>query len=276
MRIHLNSEQPLEAFLSLARRVVDLGYWMLHRNIELPGGDGTITDEEARTFGKVLHGTAVRMIRNCDAVFALAERNFGEQALMVVRSMWESALHLQYIAAGCESPWRRAKLYLDFVDVYRGQIVRSARQNPNFDASQAVLSDPAYVSSVDQAYSDVEADFPNKHRWTAASIRDMAQELGRLDEYLFLYGPLCQETHGSSVALIEQFVKAEDGRWVYSGGRYRREALGLASNYLLQVLGVYEVVFQASLPEQCRAQITALRHELDALITLPGLENQAE
>lgn len=243
MRLSINSDAPVEEFERVAADVVALGYRMLDRQFDLPGGDGTITDEEARTFGKVLHAQAIRMVRNGEAVLALVRQNYGEQALMLTRAMWESCLQFHYIAV---DPWRRARLFIDFDDIYRGRLLLEARRNPDLPTSRTILGDAAYVARVEQAYQLVERYYPNKKSWTPASLRDMATELDRLNEYLFLYGPLCQETHGSSAALMAQFCQAADGTWIYARGRLRKEALGIAAQCLLELLGIYELVFRGT------------------------------
>ena len=173
------------------------------------------------------------------AIVLLAQNGFGEDAAILARSQLNLLINARWINQDFEK-WVPA--YLDYDDVLKAKLNRKIVESPDllrpyeyrlleFQNQQQELDLLAKEAKERHAY--------NRHGWSGKSIRDMAKDLGMLNDYDSGYVLISELEHTSVGALNEYAKLTPDGTFNISGTsslNWVKESLGLAC-LLLIVLG---------------------------------------
>lgn len=161
------------------------------------------------------------------SIYYLLPHTVYEQATVLYRTLWETALNLEWIA---REPEARAERFLRFTAVEHRRFIeariRSARRA---DDGDAVLSLTSHLRAFEQALEQQLAQFKfrdkrGKVRWrdrfSAPSLPDVVRELGGewLEEYDRDYVLGCMYSHGAPGGVLfplydtpdHQVAKAQD------------------------------------------------------------------
>jgi hypothetical protein len=137
--------------------------------------------------------------KTLQSMFLLCTNGFGEDATILLRSLLELSINLQYIADDEE---RRAVLFCEYSHVEKNdfeKILRSfANDHPDDTIIATILKSKTKEQSDEKAYEyrKVMKNYPNPRNWADQSIRQMAKVTGMDFQYI-LYKMFCRISHPS-------------------------------------------------------------------------------
>ncbi|HXE73023.1 MAG TPA: DUF5677 domain-containing protein [Candidatus Nitrosotenuis sp.] len=194
----------------------------------------------------VLHHLIVAR-RDAAGIQALCRANLSDVALLLVRRFWENTIRLEYIRAQVE-PRSRQFLEEAWVEDYR-TLCRARRRVASHAAApfaREILNDPRSARKIEQieklapklsdsARQRAESG-SSRALWSAAQ---MARELGKEEEYEFVYSFLSQRAHAGADIARDYWSEGSGGTFDFQVQDYSSMARTLACAWLLHVTDVY-------------------------------------
>jgi hypothetical protein len=205
----------------------------------------------------VLHHVTL-LSRDAAAVSLLCREGFSDSALLQLRRIWETSLRLQYIRM---KPAPRGQEFLEHGWVREKQALRKVAQSPSSilqdPYGEAIRQDPRLAEKVQELETAAEsvsegarakADGPRDIRklWPIGS---MANDLGRRNEYDYIYDFLSERSHGGPDVAKDLFTEDASGNISVNIRDYAELCLGQAASWLLYGL---DALAQLVAPDRCQ------------------------
>lgn len=196
------------------------------------------------------------------SVLRLAGRGFGQDALFLTRSLFETMVSAKYLGAHPA----------EIEDYWSFGFARQRRWIERLvDEGQAAPADVIPFRTT--APDTVMACFSNKHgrlndSWNGKSLADLAEIVGQKGRYLWLYGPASNAGHGQVTSLFPYFTQDATGAWIVDmkpSTTFVDLAIGAALPTAVELCaGVSEVLSVAT--PAIQSQVEAARAALSAAL----------
>ncbi|MEK7544095.1 MAG: SEC-C domain-containing protein [Patescibacteria group bacterium] len=164
-------------------------------------------DESKTAFASFTIGKAYK---THEAIMILCSEGYGEDAAILVRSLFELLITLLYILK--DSTDERANRYYSYDWILRKKMFDYAKTKPEIAkemqdrATNPKIGDTNIEEVMKQAKVVQEKYKYNNKGWSDKSIYDMASEVGRMDHYKTIYALQSQIAH-TAVRVINDYVK---------------------------------------------------------------------
>lgn len=165
-------------------------------------------DEPKTAFASFSLGKAYK---THEAIIILCSEGYGEDAAILVRSLFELLITLLYILK--DTTDERANRYYAYDWVLRKKMFDYTKTKPEIvkEMEDRVAKPKAGDTSIDEVLkmaNEVQQKYKYNNRtgWSDKSIFDMASEVGRLDNYKTVYALQSQIAH-SAVRVMNDYVK---------------------------------------------------------------------
>lgn len=170
----------------------------------------TLGQPAKEPLGEVVRMIAKSMHNSLGALALLALNGYGTDALKIARSMFEGLVTIRYLIKNPAS----VDDFLDFDWVRRKRLLdHFSETDPN---SLTKFSEDA-IREVEENFKRVTPKFTRKgrlrHKWSKASIRDMAEQVGMSGGYPTFYSSVSSMHHLDSGGLSFQSSEYEGGRF---------------------------------------------------------------
>lgn len=182
------------------------------------------------------------------AVCTLVLNGYGNDAMKIVRGLFESEINLSYLQRHPD----KLDDYLAYEHILRMEIYRQ------MSPQQQAAVPPAQVQQVKESAEAAKKRLvdakgkPFRHGWCEISIRDRAKEAGRLDIYNTVYRWSCSMHHGDVGALIWQVDSTGDVDIALSR-QWLGDALRDGYASMLRCLEIYEETAHLDLKQAIEA-----------------------
>ena len=167
-----------------------------------------------------------------------------------IRALFEIALQLDYMM---EDPGPRAEQYLDFTHMTRYRHVKAVTDNPSGPLARKIAQSPLRAQGERRNQAEYDRVRPRFVRtgksgrqtewtnWYGMTIRQLAEEMGRLGEYKLLYAKCCAWAHGDpfSTEWAPSQQATSDRQFVFI------VCLGYYARMLLKIADVRQVLLTA-------------------------------
>ncbi len=147
---------------------------------------------------------AVKIMRHNEALELLASREYGSEAGIVLRAMFEAGGNLLWISKDPETRLQRYTAYQLFdSQKYRDM---TAKRNTASDLNLTQTEIERIESDFKQLYQDAqkignEFGFKKGKHWSGKSLEKMAKEIGWSERYDYLYKIYSDITHSNILSL---------------------------------------------------------------------------
>jgi len=193
-----------------------------------------------------------KTFKTFSAVLLLIENKFIEDADTLLRGIFESLVNALYIS---QDPSKRARLFLEYDFVHRKKLLDIITERYKDEAS---LSKEIIEKRIEdrkdllREYSRVEANYPDKGRWSGLSLEGMAQKVSLQEEYDFLYRYLSQRVHPSPSSIKFYIVYHPDGIEVFPHPTDQEltRIMVAAIVYFIDILRLKNQVFNLSFEDE--------------------------
>ncbi|MEW6725503.1 MAG: DUF5677 domain-containing protein [Bacillota bacterium] len=222
---------------------------------DLAAETGRKTIRDASAFDRVLQLFFSRFQEGFRAVRLLVGEDCGNDAVILVRSLYEDTLNVLYIAT---DPEHLAALFLDYAQ-YRNWIYVTFLEKYYPEALRDIKLEELVKMKAE--YERVRDLFPRRSSWHGKTIADLARLLNLSNLHETFYKVTCDITHGN-VAGFYPLLTARDNRHIGVSSEddedYARDALALASQCYLAVLDLVNKHFGLGL----EAELDKARREV--------------
>lgn len=168
---------------------------------------GQIQIEEASDYDRVLQLFFSRARRTFRAVRLLADNGYGEQALVLVRTLYEDTVNLLYIST---NPDRLAKLFLEYAHFRNFKYLQYLQEHY---PESLKLEGPDTLHGLIHEYERVRHNYPRGDSWSGYSISRLARTLNLDGLHETLYKITSDLVHGN-VAGVYHFLVTRDNRTI--------------------------------------------------------------
>jgi hypothetical protein len=200
-----------QIFALLGKIIDQLHQWIDHAEMSSP----------TTALGYVRVASAVRAFNVFRSIKLLLAHNHWEDALILMRSLFELLLNVEEVCREERSMEYKARLFLLFNEMQRYQHARADRQY-EIDTGRSPLDD-ATLPRLDKAAEVVFAVFRQKNRkgefywqkyWCGKNVYDLARDSTntlRLKQYRLLYSYASDFTHSSPLSVMS--TNTAGGEW---------------------------------------------------------------
>ncbi len=213
------------------------------------------------------------------AITILCDQGYGEDAQILLRSLFEHALDVRYISKHPNSN-EAALRWLDYDWVVKHELTKVVHTDPYFEEyRQAVKGDDQKTKEIeDEALKAQEKwHFWRKEKdgklsrahahWSGMSVRDLARKVGWLSHYKTLYRLASQRVH-SSVGCANDYVDLQEDHSmrlkVVPSSHLVAEVLLTAHGYIEGIADYWCISLNT--PQGVCDDLQAIKHEFDKLI----------
>lgn len=181
-------------------------------------------------------------------ILVLCEKGFGPEAGILLRSLMEHAVNMDWIAK--ENPDQRARLFLDYVHVARKQLYENYDKHGIFPKlTHAEMEWMESREEIERLYREVKHNYLDERRWAPESIRSRADEIGTGYDWDFYYWHLSFFSHSNAASQFE-LVRPGEPENLFAIGPSNsmiKDVLHLSYKYLLGAFNRWNVVFELGL-----------------------------
>lgn len=184
---------------------------------------------------------AVKIMKHNEALELLASREFGSEAGIVLRSMFEAVVNLLWIS---KDPELRIKRYTAY-QLYDSQKYRDITMKRESTSNITNAEIQQVENDFKQLYQDAQKigeEFgfkPNKH-WSGKSLKEMAKEIGWSERYDILYKIYSDITHSNILSLRDYVAVDNSGSMrvnIQPQVEHSKACLAEAHLYLVMAFG---------------------------------------
>ncbi len=185
------------------------------------------------------------------AILLLSKQGYGEDASILARSVFDLLINLLYIQA--DQTDGRAYRYFQYDWILRKKMFTHALSKPEImnkvqeRTNNPQPNDTTLQEVEEQAKITQQKNNYNKRGWSDKSLRDMAQEVGRIDAYNTVYRLQCQLDHNATRSVNEYAKQSKDGI-VFEVGQsenWVEESLVIAFDFYYSILVAFNSHFRA-------------------------------
>jgi len=183
-------------------------------------------------------------------ILVLCEKGFGPEAGVLLRSLMEHAVNMDWIAK--ENSDQRARLFLDYVHVARKQLYDNYDKHGIFPKlTHAEMEWMESREEIERLYKGVKHNYLDERYWSPKSIRSRADEICAGYDWDFYYWHLSFFSHSNAASQFELVKPGEpEDRFAIGPSKSMMEdVLHLSYKYLLMAFKRWNVVFKLGLDE---------------------------
>lgn len=166
---------------------------------------GRTAIKENSDYDRVLQLFFSRTLHTFRAVKLLADHGFGEDALILVRSLYEDTVNLLYISS---DPERLSKLFLEYAHF---RIFKYLQFLEEYYPESLKLEGSETVQNLIRDYERVRQNYPREDSWSGHSVGQLARRLNLDGLHQSLYKITCDIAHGN-VAGVYHLLVTKDNR----------------------------------------------------------------
>lgn len=193
----------------------------------------------------------------------LAKEGYGFDAMVIVRTIVENLITLEYINL---EPDYRAQLFYNYIHVIKYRRLQNGKL-----LHKGSLISYEQESKIKENYYRVEGCYPNKHSWSGKPLRNMAEEVSEnmpwiISYYLLPYVFGSSYVHGNIDALFNYFEETEAGIKIRGGAPSPKEtnkALVTAVISLMTIVQRVCEILNCDVPEEGESLIQEILNFLD-------------
>ena len=190
-----------------------------------------------------------------EATVMLAERGFGQDAGLLLRSLLDLVVNALWLA---KDPCQRMEMWLEFDWILRQRIPLSLEKAE--ENKETVDTIEIEARRVKEKYGYKRGD-----TWSRKSIESMAREVGLGDLYKYAYRTLSNIEHSASRGFVSYHVDTPDGIRINigPGKEYVKEVLVTACDLLVDLLTLANDVLALDLNsvlEEARRNLSKIIH----------------
>ena len=203
--------------------------------------------DDSSYFKKTLVFILTKNIKTLQAIEILCKNGFGQDALLLLRSMLESVISLGYIILDKEN---RGQLYLeygDFLKLKSGKVL--LRTNSGVDKTRI----QARVQELEREWDSIKHKFLNREgevcpTWSCKNLREMAIKANLLSVYEWTY-PLCSSYAHTTSSIAYSYVLGIDKKGVVlevgTSHQFIGAVLPTATSLLIYILNFVDSEFNS-------------------------------
>ena len=192
----------------------------LRNSLQL-GWEAHISGPNDGKFWPFLH-LAVQVMRKHEALELLAERGFGQEAGMMLRSMFEATVNAVWISQDLDERLKRYHYYQFFsAQQYRNLadrkgISRNKVKNKENERQQKTIKQ---IAEEDGWHEMEKYGFKKGAYWSGKQLRHMAEDIGWLPRYETVYKIYSDITHAGAASGRDYFSQSSNSErpLVYKG-----------------------------------------------------------
>lgn len=221
--------------------LVRLNYELLR---ELKGALLQARIDQDNAYAQLVSFFAGKACKTHEAVVILAERGYGQDAGILLRSLVNLVINAYWIA---KDPSARLERYMDYDWILR---LKSADVGRSAEALGRLTPEMrAQMAALDEEIEKKAREAKQKHRygqrgWSGKSIRGMAEEVGFQNYYAYAYRLLSDLEHSNSRSTTSYLEKAS-GAYRFNvgpGPEYVRVTLATAYGLLIDLFALADKV----------------------------------
>ena len=190
-------------------------------------------------FWPLMH-LAVQVLRKHEALVLLAERGFGQEAGMMLRSMFESTVNAMWIAKDLDARLERYHAYQFFsAQKYRNLAdkwgIKTKRPQTEHDkSSNRTLKQMAE----EKGWRELpKYGFRANEYWSGKPLKKMAEEIGWLHRYEFIYRIYSDVIHSGASSAADYISQSDSGVVSISvGPQLQHSEICLREGYLYLIV----------------------------------------
>ena len=184
----------------------------LRKSLQL-GWTAHVSGPNEGKFWPLLH-FAVQVIRKHEALEILAERGFGQEAGMMLRSMFEATVNAVWISKDLDARLKRYHAYQFF----------SAQQYRNLAESKGIANNRVKNKENESRKKTVKQlaeeagwremgkyGFKRNDYWSGKPLKQMAEDIGWLERYETEYKIYSDITHAGAASGSDYFSQSDSG-----------------------------------------------------------------
>ncbi len=203
-----------------------------------------------------------------EAMMLLCKQRYGEDALVLSRTLFEMMVMMSYILADStderllrwvEHDWVTRKEMFDYV-VSKDDLIKNV--NERIGSGQA---EPDVLSTIESEYARVMKKYDYKQGWSDKSIQKMANKVGRGDAYKTVYKLQCMVGHTNARSINEYMQHSSEEGFVINIGAN----LDLAETSLVTGMDFFGIILELTgkqLSWNIQGQLDKLGEELSAVM----------
>jgi len=190
------------------------------------------------------------------AILLLAKQGYGEDAVILTRSLFDLLINLLYIQA--DRTDKRAYRYFQYDWILRKKMFDYALNKPevmekmNKRANNPKLNDVTIKEVEEQAKLAQQLNHYTKTGWSDKTLFDMAEEVGRSDAYKSVYRLQCQLDHNATRSVNEYSKQTQVGIEIQIGQseNWIEESLVIAFDFYYHILVAFNSHFKTGFEEK--------------------------
>lgn len=155
-------------------------------------------DEDEVLYGASMLFFFCKAYKSYQAIQALWEKGFAEDAYILTRTIFEIHLQAEYM---CAEPKNRARLFVEHDPVVRHRWFRRLKSLGDSDLAKTI--DPQALAEMENESKRVEANYKNSHNWWGNTIYWLANQLGKHVLYAGIYWKQSNLVHSGILSTKE-------------------------------------------------------------------------
>ncbi len=206
----------------------------------------------------------IKSWKTFQGIFTLCNIGLGEDAGILLRSLFEMTVNLMYIS---KDPLERARLFVEYDFVQRQQLHEKFSRK-KADPSYARILAAATLDTVEELennYKRVKKNYPNKRSWSGKSLADMAKDVSFEWQYDYIYWVLSHLVHPNPKA-IDKYMRMEEGSIVIANASSKEDIERVwvsACGFLLLFFDRFNVAFSIG----CEQGVEDAKKTLGSIVT---------
>jgi hypothetical protein len=183
-------------------------------------------------------------------ILILCQKGFGPEAGIVLRSLMEHTINMEWIAK--EDSDHRAQLFLDYFHVARKKLYDNYDKHgvlSNLSDAEKELMESR--EEIERRYTEVRANYPKEMYWAPKTIKSRAREVGARYDWDFYYWHLSFLAHPNAASQFEFLLRGEPKDALVIGPSYSmiHDVVHLSCKYLMLAVNRWNLVFKLGLEE---------------------------
>ena len=197
-------------------------------------------------------------------ILILSQKGFGPEAAILVRSLMEHAVNMQWIAKDDHD--KRAKLFLEYFHVARKKLYDNYDKYgvfPNLTDTEKQSMESR--EEIEKRYEEVRQNYPNEWYWAPIKIRTRAHDVGAAYDWDFYYWGFSFLAHPNASSQFDFLIPDEPKNSFIIGPSYSKlqDVLVLSGKYLVLALNTWTLVFGLGLGNllvELTEELSAISH----------------
>lgn len=181
------------------------------------------------------------------AILLLSERGFGQDAGILTRAIFELAITTLYISK--DNTGKLVERFFDYDWIMRAKMYDSVSEDTLYKAS-IEKRDPAgnEVKKVLKKVEEIKKKYPKIEKninWSDKTLRQMAEEVGRLDAYKTAYHLQCNLSHPNPRNTNDYFLETKGELEINAGpdDKWIEESLVATFDFFFHIVDVWNREF---------------------------------